>query len=430
MKLTSILLEIRKNPHLNIKSTFYSEMMKISSQYDNSKLLVSFMDINKKGINPSTKYNTPAGLYCYEFDYILGKLSYNAHSTNSRPFPIDTVKYIKVFKIDKPDKIYHVNDPLTNKQKLILQQYIPNHITYVNVGDLMQGFHDDLKFLTGRQKTSLLYRLGIDGVIDNGKGVIHNNEPNQVLIINTTILSTVDVLSEDTDDKIINSDISKYNVDALLSVIRLIKTDRQLISLTPSLSSWIQSHSDINGGERGAILTALIKVFLKLNSPHYILKIISSIIIDGDYSEWIINDEIKKIIIQNNELSKIFAVHDVQLYNNTNTSFGTSYSLDYCVKQLLLFHDALMKGLITKDTFLSLLVNINRVIMSKHINESYIAFYEYEILCKEIMHIYENTKFAHDVYEHIVAHITTLPEDLYEELSTTVKDFVSHIFNI
>lgn len=428
MKLAPILLEMRKNPHINKKTTFYSEMKKISKQHDTSTLLVSFMDINKKGINPSTKYNTPAGLYCYQFDFIMENLEYNSHSSDSRPFPIDAVKYIKVFKINKPDKLYQVNDTLSNKQKTMLQQYVPN-LQYSNIGELMQGFHDELKFLSGRQKTSLLYKLGIDGVIDNGTGVIHNNEPSQVLIINTTIVSTLDVLSEDTDNKIISSDFSTYNVNAFLSTIRLVKTNRQLISILPTLTSWIQNNGDINGKERGVLITVLINLFLKLNSPHYLLKIIRSIIIDGDYSNWI-SEQIKISIVQNDELSNLFANNDVQLYNIGSTRFGADYSIEYCEQQLLIFYDALMKDFITQATFIKLLHNINKNIMSKHINESYVAFYHYESLCKEIMHIYENTKFAHDAYEQIVSHIITLPEDLSEELSSNVKYFVSHIFDM
>jgi len=428
MKLAPILLEMRKNPHINKKTTFYSEMKKISKQHDTSTLLVSFMDINKKGINPSTKYNTPAGLYCYQFDFIMENLEYNIHSNNSRPFPIDTVKYIKVFKINKPDKLYQVNDTLSNKQKTMLQQYVPN-LQYNNIGELMQGFHDELKFLSGRQKTSLLYKLGIDGVIDNGTGVIHNNEPSQVLIIKTSIVSTLDVLSEDTDNKIISSDFSTYNVDTLVSVIKLVKTNRQLISMLPTLSSWVQNNDNINGEERGALLTVLINLFLNLKSPHYLLKIIRSIIIDGDYSNWI-SEQIKISIVQNDELSNLFANNDVQLYNIGSTRFGADYSIEYCEQQLLIFYDALMKDFITQATFIKLLHNINKNIMSKHINESYVAFYHYESLCKEIMHIYENTKFAHDAYEQIVSHIITLPEDLSEELSSNVKYFVSHIFDM
>ena len=70
------LQEARKNPELNPKISVNQEII---SHLDNAKKLsgtavknsfVSFTQIDKLGINPSSKYDTPLGIYSYPAEYV------------------------------------------------------------------------------------------------------------------------------------------------------------------------------------------------------------------------------------------------------------------------------------------------------------------------------------------------------------------------
>lgn len=70
---------------------------------DDPYTFISFTDLEKLGINPSTQYDTPAGIYCYPF-----REMYNYFKTgDSSVFAIGK-KYIQVFRLDKT--LGHIND--------------------------------------------------------------------------------------------------------------------------------------------------------------------------------------------------------------------------------------------------------------------------------------------------------------------------------
>ena len=56
------LFEARKFPTLNPKLSAYDQL----KQYkDDPSIYISFTEINKIGINPVSKWDTPLGIYCY-----------------------------------------------------------------------------------------------------------------------------------------------------------------------------------------------------------------------------------------------------------------------------------------------------------------------------------------------------------------------------
>lgn len=57
-----IVIAKRKNPELNKKLSIYEEL---KDYLDDPNIFLSFTWVDKIGINPSSKYNTPNGIYCY-----------------------------------------------------------------------------------------------------------------------------------------------------------------------------------------------------------------------------------------------------------------------------------------------------------------------------------------------------------------------------
>jgi hypothetical protein len=69
------LTEARRNPEQNPKiSVNQAIKQRLQSGErgtpDNPKLFVSFTQLDKLGINPKSKYDTPLGIYAYPADYV------------------------------------------------------------------------------------------------------------------------------------------------------------------------------------------------------------------------------------------------------------------------------------------------------------------------------------------------------------------------
>lgn len=61
----SFVQEARKNPEQNPKVSAYQALKQYS---DDPTIYISFTDIDKVGINPKSKFNTPLGIYCYNLE--------------------------------------------------------------------------------------------------------------------------------------------------------------------------------------------------------------------------------------------------------------------------------------------------------------------------------------------------------------------------
>lgn len=89
------LLELRKNPEKNIYVGAWDYLEKYKNDPD---VYISFTEIDKIGINPKSKYNTPIGIYCYPLKEFYNKYIYPniRQSTNdSNAIKNTVIKYEK-----------------------------------------------------------------------------------------------------------------------------------------------------------------------------------------------------------------------------------------------------------------------------------------------------------------------------------------------
>ncbi len=74
--------EARKNPELNPKIGGYEAI----SKYLDDDVYISFRNVNKLGINPSSSYGTPNGIYCYRLQSYKHKFANASSLDNVFPF--------------------------------------------------------------------------------------------------------------------------------------------------------------------------------------------------------------------------------------------------------------------------------------------------------------------------------------------------------
>ena len=218
------ILEARKNPDVNYKTAVNDHIL---NHLDNAEILsgtnetnsfVSFTSIDKLGVNPQSEHNTPLGIYAYPSSYIEN--SVGPERTMSRlPFAGDS-KYANIFSV----KGNIINLDLLEKsqidqyyQKLDLflikfygRSKIKSYIKYCGPDANVQTDAGIFWYVTyeiandlatsGRIKGktpvvwNYLFRkiLGIDGFIDPGLGIIHKNEPTQVVFFSKSAIYNID----------------------------------------------------------------------------------------------------------------------------------------------------------------------------------------------------------------------------------------------
>jgi hypothetical protein len=198
-----LLFELRKNPKLNPKIADTVDQLKaIRDQYRDEvdQIFVTFTLYNKLGINPMSEWDkTPIGIYAYPLNYVI---DHNMDVPYAGEMPI-----IQVFKVvgDK-HSIWHLDDTeqlLDIKQRLANQYGRARQMEDLSVRDLWNFIRLTTK--TGHKMTvdfrNAFTRIGIFGIVDNGKGVIHDHEPTQAVFFNSKMLKVLDVIDNTNKDR-------------------------------------------------------------------------------------------------------------------------------------------------------------------------------------------------------------------------------------
>lgn len=175
-------------------------------------ILIHFSDLPTTfGINPKSTWMTPLGIYGYPIAYF----SLNDIKTLNVPYAAER-KYVWFFRFKNPDKVWilNKNPELSNHIKQQLLKYYGKELTedyLVFSGVLDEKEFDawflnfsitdkDLFYLTNRitgnkpaRWTKFFIDAGIDGVIDEGEGIIHKNEPTQGFAVNSKAVEVLGV---------------------------------------------------------------------------------------------------------------------------------------------------------------------------------------------------------------------------------------------
>ena len=291
------LLESRKNPHINKKTTIIDDLKHLQKEIDEKKLdvkdfFVSFMSLNKTGINPSSHFNTPVGLYCYPLSFVWSKHKQRlTDSLGLREYPEDRVGYIKIYKIKDYSKVYKLRDQMSDEFLNQFYEQYPDLLPYdpVTFGDLYELVYSEIlqyeknedndyninPSKTAKNSTSIFRQLGIDGLIDEGDGIIHENEPEQAVFFNVRVLELIKNSQES----------NLHNFQQLQNK----PTPENIISLLHNLIQYPTSHRDI---------------------------------IMFNFFKYYKQDKYRKIINQNETLIKLYL--DELFYPYINTSYSSN----------------------------------------------------------------------------------------------------------
>ena len=233
-----------------------------------AQYFIQFSDINKLGINPKSKFDTPLGIYAYP----LTQLIFDRYVEGSLPFASDR-QYLILFKPkegtniidpgnDISDEQYekYKNMLLYNKKFEQFEKYTPKglewfrdkiedlkHFEQVKVkGEKNHSYKEwiaselygEINKIEEQSKwnnnnfgklwnvtrelsdkkmkiwTYMLRALGIDGVVDYGNGLIHENEPTQAVFFGKDKIEMVGVFpNELSSDKIRKRKATKKNIE-------------------------------------------------------------------------------------------------------------------------------------------------------------------------------------------------------------------------
>ncbi len=219
-------------------------------------LAVTFTKIDKVGLNPKNRFETPIGIYLYPLDYVIQK-QMNVPFAGNYP-------HINVCEFTRPEKILHMTSDVSNQKGMELLNVFPKEQVDKAIKNL-----DKYKIRSNYSKLWLMTKIisddkttqwninfrkcGIDGFVDHGTGTIHPNEPTQCVVFasnalkllhsidNSMYYKTKDKSNDDDDDYIIRKD--KYEIEKMSDeqIIGLLKSRRNL-----NIKSLIDSATDKN----------------------------------------------------------------------------------------------------------------------------------------------------------------------------------------
>lgn len=193
------------------------------------QVYISFTSVDKIGINPSSSYNTPIGIYCYP----LSDYSASFEKNNSIIVPyVGDAPYINVLILKKGKRVlnfdYYDDDNYSNDIAMLREYYIKVYNDErmfklivagaaehgndwgKNIWNVTRKLSEDIASSTNRRRrtstnkkakpASVLWNyllrvvLGYDLVYDSGKSIIHENEPNQAVFLKKDAFDLVEVI--------------------------------------------------------------------------------------------------------------------------------------------------------------------------------------------------------------------------------------------
>lgn len=176
----------------------------------------SYRDINKIGINPKSKWDTPNGIYAYNVEDMGGKKpEYTSEANNGYVYFIRAKP--NAVKLDLQQ--YNKNDLIKDLQKLKDLGFGSLEMHDIESGALVKSAGGYIWYATKEYShnannwNSLLRKLGYDYIVDHYSGIIHINEPAQAVFLASTSYAVIDVaLFNETPSNIVgNTKVDLFN---------------------------------------------------------------------------------------------------------------------------------------------------------------------------------------------------------------------------
>jgi hypothetical protein len=194
---------------------------------NNDNLFVSFTGVDKLGINPTSQYITPLGIYSYPAGYVKSKAG--TRNMNHLPFAGDS-HYATIFKArgniidlteisdrevneyykkiaeywskvsgkDWKTSVYQVEDIINDApSNAKMSSYEGGKLWYVTmkVAGMMARKKPVAKQESAKPDAvswnTLFRNIGVSGCIDNGVGIIHTSEPHQAVFFDIGAVSVI-----------------------------------------------------------------------------------------------------------------------------------------------------------------------------------------------------------------------------------------------
>ena len=210
-------------------------------------LVVTYTSIDKVGINPNTKYNTPLGIYFYPLDYVIEK-KMNVPFAKDQP-------YINVCEFTRPHKILQMTSDVSNQREMnILPLFFPKEDVNnaiqeankkINSKDFTLRSNYSMLWLTTLilsnynpvQWNSIMRKCGIDGFVDNGTSTIHPYEPTQGIVFEIKSIKKIHVIDnrkpkEDSTDKIATDKMTDDQIAQILQSRRNIDISSFIVGIS------------------------------------------------------------------------------------------------------------------------------------------------------------------------------------------------------
>lgn len=220
------------------------------------KLFVTFTAIDKIGINPRSRFNTPLGVYCYP----VNMFEINSILTGDMPFTGNSQwEHIIFFTLKHTHKTPFIYEDGLSDLDITFKKYVDSLIKQHNEASYWAQ-ETKLKTDFGRfwnitrnladgniaKWNKILRDFNIDAVVDYGSGIIHQMEPVQAVILNPSLIQPVYKVDRQIQKEkiIINTsnvkDILKYGPEKLLS--KVISSDNQAVRETAAKYSKLPKH--------------------------------------------------------------------------------------------------------------------------------------------------------------------------------------------
>ena len=232
MKAKEFITELRRNPERNPKASPYERVVQRAESAPNNTF-VSMTAIDKLGINPESKYNTPIGIYSYPAEFVT-KVA--AKSLRDLPFA-GSAPFANIFNargnvVDVSAMTENEYQQWANKASDIFANLYKKKMTSkhqdanrawkvgadianetIEHAPMMAKFGSPggkfwyvvmnlSRRLIGEQLVnssnepmvwnSLFRMLGIDGCVDHGRGIIHTSERNQAVFFHIGAITNVE----------------------------------------------------------------------------------------------------------------------------------------------------------------------------------------------------------------------------------------------
>lgn len=222
-----------------LKKYWDSDWLKDNYSAYPENVYISFTQVNKIGINPKSRYNTPIGIYCYplyEFSSSFEKFNkIIVPFAGEQPFinVLILEKNIKQLNFDIYDETDYSNDVLTLREHFTKKHGDDREFEFIvssaaehgtdwgrNIWNITRLLSKDMtekelrirKTKVKAKPDSVLWNyllrvvLGYDLVYDSGHSIIHENEPIQAVFLSKNAFKLAEVIdNKDSHSGLLNN---------------------------------------------------------------------------------------------------------------------------------------------------------------------------------------------------------------------------------